>query len=87
MECPATRTTRFSHLHPFAFLCIVPKTVIRFPPSGLFIELNEGPFHTLFKTLQAQKGVVLAAVKSLLSPSRRNRNRLETGVFVEEAED
>ena len=72
MECMVTRTTLFTHLPSFAFLCIVPQGMIR-RRSNHFLELLSGPFETILQDLNADKQAVLAAVKGLLRPSRRNR--------------
>ena len=82
MECVVTRTTRFSHLPSLAFLCIIPQSSVRRPSSGRFMELQLGPFYDIFQELLSEKGAVLAAVRGLLRPSRRNRP--ETNVFIEE---
>ena len=84
MECVATRTTRFIHLHSLAFLCIVPKRSVQWSSSGRFIELKLGPFCDIFHTLLSEKDAVCAAVRGLLKPSRRHR--VETDVFIEEQE-
>jgi hypothetical protein len=84
MECVATRTTRFKHLPSAAFLCIIPQNSVRRSSSGRFMELQPGPFCDIFNTVLSEKVAVLAAVRSLLRPSRKHR--LDTDVF-EEAEE
>ncbi|KAF8265263.1 hypothetical protein EI94DRAFT_1702623 [Lactarius quietus] len=61
MECATTQTTQFTHLPSSAFLCIVPQ------------DLLPGPFETVLQGLNMEKQAVIAAVKELLRPSRRNR--------------
>jgi hypothetical protein len=73
MECAATRTTQFSHLPSFAFLCIVPQGMIRRSSSNHFLELLPGPFETIFQGLNTDKVAAVLAVKGLLRPPRRNR--------------
>jgi hypothetical protein len=46
------------------------------------MELQLGPFYDIFQELLSEKGAVLAAVRGLLRPSRRNRP--ETNVYIEE---
>ena len=73
MECVVTRTTQFTHLPSFAFLCIVPQGMIRRSSSSHFLELLPGPFETMFQDLIANKQAVVGAVKGLLRPSRKSR--------------
>ena len=74
MECPVTRTTQFSHLPLFAFLCIVPQGMICWTSSNhKFLELLPGPFETILQGLNTDKEAVVLAVKQLLRPPRRNR--------------
>jgi hypothetical protein len=73
MECTVTRTTQFTHLPSFAFLCIVPQGMIRRSASSHFLELLSGPFESILQGLNNDKQAVVAAVKGLLRPSRRNR--------------
>jgi CelD/BcsL family acetyltransferase involved in cellulose biosynthesis len=83
MECAATRTIRFVHLPSPAFLCLVPQNSVRRSSSGRFVELQSGPFCDIFHALLSEDQAVLAAVRSLLRPSRRNR----VAADVEEVED
>ena len=82
MECAATRTTHFSHLPSLAFLCLVPQSSVRHSSSGRFVELQLGLFCDIFHTLQSEKDAVLAAVRGLLRPSRKNQP--ETNVYIED---
>jgi hypothetical protein len=47
------------------------------------VELQSGPFCDIFHALLSEDQAVLAAVRSLLRPSRRNR----VAADVEEVED
>ena len=82
MECVITRTTHFNHLPSLALLCTVPRSSIRPSSSGHFVELQLGVFCDIFDTLLSEKDAVLAAVRGLLRPSRRNRP--ETDVYIED---
>lgn len=76
MECVLTRTTQFTHLPSFAFLCIVPQGMIRqIRPSSSnhFLELLPGPFEDILQGLNTDKQAVIVAVKKLLRPSRGNQ--------------
>jgi hypothetical protein len=73
MECVVTRTTQFSHLPSFSFLCIVPQGMIRRSTSSHFLELLPGPFEAILQGLNADKQAVVGAVKALLRPSRKSR--------------
>lgn len=46
---------------------------VRRSTSSHFLELLSGPFETILQDLNANKQAVVAAVKGLLRPSRRNR--------------
>ena len=46
------------------------------------MELQSGVFCDIFDTLLSEKDAVLAAVRGLLRPSRRNRP--ETDVYIED---
>ena len=84
MECVVTRTTCFNHLPSLSFLCGVPQSSVRPSSSGHFVELQSGVFCDIFHALLSEKdaAAVLAAVRGLLRPSRRNRH--ETDVYIEE---
>ncbi|KAN0130677.1 hypothetical protein V8E53_011570 [Lactarius tabidus] len=75
LECVVTRTTQFSHLPSFAFLCIVPQGMICRLTSNHFLELLPGPFEDILHGLNANKQAVFGAVKELLRPSRKSRVR------------
>ena len=81
MDRAAKTTSPMSFVNgpSLAFLCIIPQSSVRRPSSGRFMELQLGPF---FQELLSEKGAVLAAVRGLLRPSRRNRP--ETNVYIEE---
>jgi hypothetical protein len=68
-----TRTTQFTHLPSFAFLCIVPQGMIRRSASNHFLKVLPGPFETILQGLNTDKQAIIVAVKKLLRPSRRNQ--------------
>ncbi|KAH9015478.1 hypothetical protein EDB84DRAFT_1679909 [Lactarius hengduanensis] len=85
MECTVTRTARFTHLSSLAFLCIVPNGIVRRSTTSHFLELLPGPFEHIFQGLNSEKDLVLAAVKGLLRPSRKNRHHEASP--IEDADD
>ena len=87
LECVVTRTTQFTLLPSFAFLCIVPQGMICRSASSHFLELLPGPFESILEGLNNDKQAVLAAVKGLLRPSRGGRNRTTVGEVVNTIND
>ena len=85
MECTVTWTMCFTHLPSLTFLCIVPHGIVCQSSASHFLELLPGPFEHLLQGLNLEKDLVLAAVKGLLRPSRRNKH-LETNV-IEDMDD
>jgi hypothetical protein len=84
MECVNTHTKRFVLLPPSAFLCIIPQSSFRRSSSGHFVKLRPRPFWDIFQVLMTEEEAILAAVKALLKPSRKNR---EANANVEDEGD
>jgi hypothetical protein len=85
VECGNTRTKQFILLPPSAFLCIIPQSSFQQSSSGHLVELHPGPFWDIFQALMTEEEAILAAVKVLLKPSRKNR--VEANANVEDEGD
>ncbi|KAI0270597.1 hypothetical protein BC834DRAFT_1039322 [Gloeopeniophorella convolvens] len=73
MQCPATRTTKFTYVPALSILCRIPKESVRRSASGNIVQFTQTVFVDIFRGLTTEKEAVAAAVKKLSKPSTGRR--------------